>query len=164
MWNFTRKGQMEIIGLVIVVILIALGMLFLLKFVVFQPVGEERVSFTQSQLASNTLGSILNTITTCQEDGKVTISDLIQDCASGKDCDGDVSSCDFLRDTVSLILDSSLKEWNRDYEFMVVRQTQNLDLIDPIVNGDCTQSKKGSNQPLRTRSRELLNVQLNICN
>lgn len=163
MSNFTRKGQMEIIGLVIVVILISLGMLFLLKFVVFQPVGEERATFTQSQLTSNTLGAMLNTITTCRAEGEVTLSDLIQDCAMGLDCDGGVRSCDFLEEVVGTILESSLKEWNKDYEFKVTKQNQDT-LINPVVNGDCSQSKDSSNQPLRTRTRELLNVQLNICN
>lgn len=115
-------------------------------------------------MTSNTLGAMLNTITTCRANSEVTISDLIQDCAMGLNCDGNVGSCEFLEGVVSTILESSLKEWNKDYEFRVIRQAQNTDLIQKIFNGDCSQSKDSANQPLRTRTRELLNVQLNICN
>ena len=58
-------------GLVIVVILISLGMLFLLKFVVFKPVSQEREAFTRSQLSTNTLNALLITTTDCRAEANL---------------------------------------------------------------------------------------------
>ncbi|MCK4589217.1 MAG: hypothetical protein KAT77_02155 [Nanoarchaeota archaeon] len=162
MWKFTRKGQLEVFGLVIVVILISLGMLFLLKFVLFKPVGEERATFTRGKLAENTLGALMNTVTTCRAESKVTISDLIQYCAENQDCDGG-DSCVFLKEVVEEILSKTLQVWNKDYEFRVGSGPDKVDIITPVVHEGCPLDKKTGFRYLRTRRRELLTIELDVC-
>ncbi|MBW2963693.1 hypothetical protein KY306_02880 [Candidatus Woesearchaeota archaeon] len=122
MWKHTRKGQLEIMGLVVVVVLISLGMLFLLKFVVFKPVGEERATFTRSQLSTNTLNALLVTTTDCRNDADLKISDLIQKCVeTGEECNNynNMDSCDFLEEKIGEILNDTLVAWKKDYLFRV---------------------------------------------
>ena len=48
-----KKGQMEILGLMIVIILIIMGILFAVRFVITQPASETKQEYTRSQMTSN---------------------------------------------------------------------------------------------------------------
>ncbi len=115
-----RKAQLEIMGLVVVVILVSLGFLFALQFVVLQAPENPRETFVREQMAQNTLHTLVLTTTTCHE---LSMTELIQDCfdtLSDLDCGGR-SSCEFLSGVTSSILNSTLKTWQRNYAFTLVR-------------------------------------------
>jgi len=119
--KINKKGQLEVLGLTIVIILITLGILFVIKFVILKEPPELRKSYTRTEIASNTLNAILRTDTPCRSKS---ITELYQDCAaaypSGSiDCGGGVTSCKYANDTVKLILDGTLKEWGIEHEFVV---------------------------------------------
>jgi len=71
-----KQGQMEIMGLAIVVILIVLGMLFAVRFVLFKPQTSYRQEYTTTQLAANMLNTIINTNTPCNS---ISIGELLQE-------------------------------------------------------------------------------------
>lgn len=145
MWKYTRKGQLEIMGLVIIVILISLGMLFLLRFVVFKPVGEERAAFTRSQLATNTLAALVKTETDCQG---LDMTELVQDCVGSKSANcGYLDSCEFLDAKISLILEETLIKWQKHYYFQVTKsRVTKLELSDRPEG--CPGEKDSHFQPL----------------
>jgi len=145
-------------GLVIVVILISLGMLFLLRFVVFQPAPEERAVFTQEQIAKGTLRVLLETKTDCLG---LKMTTLIQDCAEGGniECRGG-SSCAFVQNEVADIFEDTLLRWNKEFEFIVwVKFGQNQD--DVINLGSelgCPGERDQARQPVPDRIEVILNV------
>jgi len=124
-------------GLVVVVVLISLGMLFLLKFVVFKPVGEERATFTRSQLATNTLNALMATTTDCRSNFDLKISDLIQGCVddSGETCDNNLNYCNFLNLTIEELMDETLVAWKKDYLFQVYTDRPALSDVEVEHNG-----------------------------
>ena len=77
-----RKGQMEAMGLVVIVILITLGMLFLAQFAL-KEAGEKKI-FTRKGLAYSSMSAILKT-TVNEECGQNQIpqigKDILEDCA-----------------------------------------------------------------------------------
>ena len=82
-----KRSQMEMMGLMVIIILVALGMLFVIQFIVVKEGSQLKKTYTYSQLATNTVNSVLKTTTSCKGQD---INQLLQDCASGGtiDCNG----------------------------------------------------------------------------
>ena len=106
----SRKSQMEIMGLAIVVILITLIMLFVVRFVVLRQPAEYKKEFTQTELASNIINTLLKT--NAPDCSDLTFTELFQDCAEGQSvsCNSDVpNSCSYIEAKTNYILDNTLK-------------------------------------------------------
>ncbi len=125
-----KRGQMEMIGLVIIVILVTLGMLFMATFAFKK--DPERKSFTGEGLAYSTMGALMKTSVKCEcfdDFGNPRVlwlsfgKELIEDCAvfkemktSGYKCD-EKNSCEFLSEFIAERLKETLGEWGKHYEF-----------------------------------------------
>ena len=92
-----RKGQMEIIGLAIVVVILLIGMVIALRFLVFKKPDSTRASFVSAELASNTINTFLET--TAIDCSKTKMEELIQDCAQGTEriCSNGKGACEFVK-------------------------------------------------------------------
>jgi hypothetical protein len=85
--KLSKKAQSEIIGIAIVMVLIMLGIVFVINFVIMPSDSSNiKVQYDRVQMASNAISSILKTTTSCN---KLTITELLQDCAEKH---GDLSS------------------------------------------------------------------------
>ncbi|MFC1686855.1 hypothetical protein ACFL0E_00675 [Nanoarchaeota archaeon] len=122
-----KRGQMELIGLVVIVILITLGMLFMAQFALKS--DPKKKIFVRKGLAYSTMGALMKTEVKCDELVKgVTKSnmppigeELIEDCAVNKmdpmytRC-GE-NKCEFLEKAIGSLLKETLGKWNKHYEF-----------------------------------------------
>ncbi|MBD3304655.1 hypothetical protein GF343_05955 [Candidatus Woesearchaeota archaeon] len=114
----SKRSQMEIMGLVIIVILVAIGMLFAIQFLLKKPVGRETAAVKESTLAANFLNTLLSTTTDCFDRN---MRELLQDCAltgGSITCFG-MSSCDYADDQLKIMLENTLGRWNKDYYFSI---------------------------------------------
>ncbi|HLC90968.1 MAG TPA: hypothetical protein VJI15_04310 [Candidatus Nanoarchaeia archaeon] len=139
-FKISSKGQMEIMGLVIIVILITLGLLFAALFA-FNKETQKKV-FTRKGLASSTMSAMLKS-TVSPEEGCVETyigrgnlpqlgEDILEDCALYFDeyvvgetiiprgysqfhCQG-VHSCEFFKNKADELLQQSLGAWGKHYE------------------------------------------------
>ena len=170
--KLSRKGQMEAIGLVVIVILIALGMLFMATFALKSE--PQKKIFTRKGLAYSTMSAIMKT--TVSEDaacsqglGEPTpklSGSILDNCLIYKDahdpiyqCIGPISkqplhSCVFLEEMITSSLHKTLGGWNKNYEFhsqLITFQGQTpKDVIRPIcekgfceeVGGGCPGTKE----------------------
>jgi hypothetical protein len=120
---FDRKGQSELLGMVMVVFLISLGLIFVISFMLLTGNDDPRASFVQKELAINVNNAMLDTQTTCRGIPVVT---LLKDCAETQRlrCGG-VSSCDYVDSVLVEMLNSTLYEWGFDYSYLVY--TEGLD-------------------------------------
>ncbi len=169
-----KKGQMEIMGLVLIVVLISLGFLFYLRFSVLSPdKGDVRKSTTESALASNIINTMLST--TSKDCQNREIKELIQDCAGSVQivCDdysgSPPNSCQYIEGFFSEILDKTLGEWQRDYQFTVEGiPDDNLGygaMVDlNMQRGDCSGERESKFFALPSNSGENIIITLSICN
>ncbi|MFH1506301.1 MAG: hypothetical protein ABIE94_04940 [archaeon] len=123
MRNIRRKGQMEMMGLAVIVVLVAIIMLFFISFKVNQ-VGSEpepQKEYADTQLATNYILAALKTTTECRG---LNVQELLQDCAlrGEVDCTG-WSSCDFVYATLDDLTAQSLDFWGTEYIFTVKHGT-----------------------------------------
>lgn len=157
------RGQMEAVGLVVIVILIALGMLFMATFALKS--GPQKKIFTRKGLAYSTMSALMKT-TVSEKAACYSLSrgapkiggDVIEDCAKYRDvdtsiyqCIGPISgkalhSCDFLAEMATYALDNTLGIWNKNYEFhselIPFQGEEPIDIIEPIVVGGCPKWKE----------------------
>lgn len=181
-----KKAQMELIGLVIIVILITLGMLFMAQFALKS--DPHKKIFTRKGLAYSTMSGIMKT--TIEEScgtnfrgnfypqlGKV----ILEDCAEYHDtaaggtslyrCEGK-HSCDFLREKISSLLADTLGQWNKNYLFkstlVMASGSEPIPLIadPPIIGGQgCPPGRERDSSglfPIHTKAGLVENV-LYIC-
>jgi len=154
-----RKGQMEILGLAIIVVLVMMGVLFAIMFVLRAPSADTAATYRESQLASSMVTSILGTTTPCNE---ATVTELLQDCAvfTRLNCGGR-TSCEEAHDAITAMLDGTLKEWQRSYRFSIKGGSVGIqDIL--IENGDCSGEIEASENPVPTAGGALL-VKLELC-
>ena len=112
---------MEIMGLVIIIILVALAMLFVIQFIILKESPTIKKTYTHTQLAANTLNAL--TKTTASSCKSQDLTQLLQDCAAYGgypgggliECGNGQKSCDYVYDAVQEILDKTLDEWNKEY-------------------------------------------------
>ena len=113
-----KKSQMELIGIAIVVVLVSLGMLYVVSFNLSSKQSKLKQTYTHTELASNSLSAMLKT--KAVQCGDVTITELLQDCVRGAsiNCNG-TNSCDYANETINFILNATLIEYDKAYNFSV---------------------------------------------
>lgn len=176
-----RSAQMELIGLVVIVILITLGMLFLAKFAL--NTKSKNTLLLRKGLASSSVTALLKTTVDkgiCAEGAVPQLKEVLEDCArnyppelsrSVLSCDNK-HSCDFFRDTAQQLLDSTLGSWRKKYEFRshLIRSpgVEPTVLLDPPVGseGGCPATKPRDSSgafPLPTQDAGLIESVLFVC-
>jgi len=152
-----KKSQTEIIGLAIVVILIAFGIVFMIKYMATKKPVEYQKEYSQAELASNIINTLLKTTTEdCLE---LSFADLYKDCGENIDeggsidCDGNTipDTCRYSQEETKDVLDGTLKAWGMNYEFIVYLDEVDLEdssvwkfLLVPSIESDvgCPGEKK----------------------
>lgn len=157
------RGQMEAVGLVVIVILIALGMLFMATFALKSE--PQKKIFTRKGLAYSTMSALMKT-TVSEEAACYSLSqgapkiggDIIEDCAKYRDVDISIyqcmgpssgkalHSCDFLHEMIEYSLQNTLGSWNKNYEFhsklITFQGEEPIDIFEPIISGGCPKWKE----------------------
>ncbi len=162
------RAQMEIFGLVIIVILLALGLLFAIV-VLTKPSGQQVQQLKESVQAANLLHTAMGT--TVDECSKRTVRELVQNCALASVVDGRVIGASVCSDgldscvkadiVLSILLDKTLGNWDKNYEFFITG-TQAAELIR-VNNGTCPGIREGTIRPEKVRPGLDVNLTLYIC-
>ncbi|MDO8740231.1 MAG: hypothetical protein Q7J54_01510 [Candidatus Woesearchaeota archaeon] len=173
--KLNKKSQTEVLGLVIVVVLITFALLFAVIYIFSKQGSTIRERYIKSELASNTLSTLLGTTTDCND---YEIWELYADCAKSGNGRGDVLcattgqySCQHVNSIVrTQILYPTLKDrFDRDaFKFTACKANRVADEIKctenimlNITEGNCT-TWYSANQPLQSASG-LLYFRLDIC-
>ncbi len=158
------RGQMEIFGLVIIVILLAMGLLFAIVILTKTPTREvQRVK--ESVQAANFLNTIMSTTSEC---GKRTVRELLQDCAiANKEwvgatlCEDGRNTCETTQSMISTMLKETLGKWGKNYRFFITG-TEAAEKIK-AESGPCTGEREGSTRPEKVRPGLDITLTLQIC-
>lgn len=175
----SRRGQTELIGLVVIVIMLTLGMLFLAKFAL-QEEPEKKI-FTRKGLAYSTMSAVMKTELECfdvpgsNDPNEYEVqADLLKDCANVRlvgggtiHCSGYIDSCDVLENEITLLLNSTLDEWHKNYVFRSeVLQPSGPETLIEIDNGGCGGSAERDSSglfPIYVKNVGLIESILYVC-
>ena len=150
-----KKAQIEILGLMIIMVLIALGVLFAVKYVFLAPKTEIKQEFTEKNIALNMLDVMLGTDVLCNTN-HISIQNLLIDCnrypPNGIIMCGSASSCTFVENEIKSIFASTLDKWGNKYKFKINNAVK-------LENGECKGDIKTGIQPLPYD----LEIKLEIC-
>jgi hypothetical protein len=159
-----KRGQTEMLGLAVVVILIAVGMLLFIRFSLLDPKEDIKKTFVATETAYNVIGGALDTSTTeCKPNTDLTY--LLANCAVFGDliCTDGRNSCEYAEYVLDVILNETLIAWGNMSFKLDVFPTGGDNIIN-FSNGGCTDSsigeKKRSPIPLNPG---VLNVEMKIC-
>src|SRR3989338_8546210 len=126
-----KKGQMEIMGIAIVVIILSMVFLFVVKFVLFSKDDTSSArEFAESSMAANFLNTLQET--NARECAGISFSSLYQDCAENcldykPNCQGliectggteNIKSCEYIRKKTSEMLVKVFVESKVQYYFV----------------------------------------------
>ena len=157
--KFSRKSQMEILGLAIVVVLILVATIFVIRFLVVKAPTEYRKSFVTAELATNMLNAFLKT--SAKDCSQLTMTELLQDCAQAKSitCDNGEDSCKFVDSTARKIFSATFDKWSVQYEFRAY-----TDINSPLIKigSQCKADKRSKLFPIPI-SAATMYTNLDIC-
>ena len=161
-----RKGQMEIMGLTVIVILIILGMLFGLKVMSKPPIDLEQ-EFKAKSMSVNYLNVMLGTTSTCH---KASFRELIQDCAQagtlscGIEGVGYLNSCDFVDFYFTDMLNQTLGSIKKKYHLHLEgsEDVQAIEIRNPPREDPCPGERTRGTQIIPSR-RGAITIYLDLC-
>jgi hypothetical protein len=154
-----RKAQIEMMGLVVIVLILAVGFLFVFASVARGGQRESAQQIYQKELlAYNTIGSIIQANTGCGTDN--TFADLIDDCVYIYDNPCGVDSCDYLGINLLHILNKTLGVRNQEFYFYVL-DANNQEAI--YINEPCTGDRASATQPYTSRLGKEIIIGIDIC-
>lgn len=123
-----RKSQIEIMGLVMIVLIITVVFLFSVTLRVKSKLNPTRNTFANDQLATNFLLALLKTD---HVECETTLETLIRDCAGEKKirCTDDQDACFHIDKTLAEILPNSLGIMQTKYSLHITKMPENLELL-----------------------------------
>lgn len=155
-----KRSQMEIMGLAVIIILLALGLLFVVRFMILKEPSQIKNSFTQTEMAANLVNSVLKTSSGCLG---MSISEVLKDCAVSQTpevCENGDNTCVFANSSLTVIFNETLiKFGNRSFNFV---SHLGEDIVLQQGNGDCSGVKEARHAYIPT-DRGILTVRLEIC-
>jgi len=129
-----KKAQVEIVGLLLIVILISFVLIFAIKYM-SEPPNDVTNRYKAKDLSSSFVGAMLNSNSGCTDDtlmSKVLIDCVKHSSIGGSNeliCQGNRKTCEYAEDVLDDMLTGTLDAWNRDYEFIIVDH-QNQRIIE----------------------------------
>lgn len=161
----SNKGQMEIFGLVVIVILLAIGLLFAIVILTKAPTREIQ-KVKESVQAANFLNTMMGTSSSgC---GKRTVRGLLQDCAvANKEwvgaalCENGKNTCELTQEMVATMLSKTLGAWGKNYRFFI-KGTEAAERINASL-GPCAGEREGSTRQEKIRAGLDVELTLHIC-
>jgi hypothetical protein len=161
----SNKAQTEIFGLVIIVILLAIGLLFAVVILTNTPTTEvARVK--ESVQAANFLNTMMGT--TSVGCGKRSVRELLQNCAvATKDwvgatvCEDGRNTCELAEVMMRQMLQQTLGKWGKNYR-LYLNGTEAVEEIS-IEQGPCEGEREGSTRPEKIRAGLDITLTLHIC-
>jgi len=160
-----RKGQQEMVGFVLIVVIVIVGLLVFLVFALKQD------DVSENDIANNVLSAIMATSSDCAivyEPNYDDMRDLFRSCYDGRRCANTMEmACDTLEESLVSILDevlmmeSVINAYQLDFE---VSDSDGKFEFFKLINGSCTGSIYGSEPvPIKISGDEELIVSLKIC-
>lgn len=167
-----KKSQVEIMGLMIIVIILSLALLFVIKVVFLKKTTDVSQDYETNKLVEAFVNTLFQTSSGCTSD--TTIQALLVDCAKNPFSGGTITcsdgsnkkSCQFANETIALILQKTIDLWgfqSTGYEFVAVAPPNQQ--IIYYASGDLSASLSGETTPFTLRlypSQQYLNVYLCI--
>lgn len=140
-----NKGQEEMVGFALIIIIVAVILLVFLSFSL-----RNRQESVESYEVDSFIQSFLQYTTDCRNNFEyLSIQDMIFECSNGKSCSDERSSCEVLDYEMKGILGRSWKvgeeSFIKGYELKI---TSNEEEILNLVEGNVTKNSKGSSQDL----------------
>jgi hypothetical protein len=158
--NTAKKAQMEMIGLVFIVFLMALGMFFMVSTTNKENRDAKILNPQNVELAQNTIDAIKYLKIDCPPPygKKVRIDDLIRDMVTDNSLhcrlpnlnivpasEIDINSTFYVGKLISNILNATLDTWSKPYYFTIVKNKgANSEKYLEITGGNCTSNMPGS--------------------
>lgn len=114
-----KKSQMEMMGLAVVVILVALGMFFLVYFTLGEAKSGAKQAYTAEELAANMVKTMEVTDSACG-DRNLNMQELIIAYADNKNfkCNGKDLDV-YIKETISDIFERTMGVWNKEYYLQI---------------------------------------------
>lgn len=170
-----RRGQMEMLGLAIVIVIILMGILLAMRFFFLVPQEDPTQAARDVQLGANLLDTMMETTMVCRGVPLVT---LVQDCFSGgpiacdevKDASNTVSiaggsNCEHAHSVMAYMFNSTLVAWNRGFEFSIEprRTTADGDELFVFKNIGCAGSYQTITRPRPIGNGQMITLTLRLC-
>ena len=131
-----KKGQMELLGIALIVVIVSIGMMYLLVFMVGKPAKLLHATYVEKEMSQNFIGALLRTQS--RDCKGIAIGDLLQDCANYESTGGNIlcadetSSCQYVEKQIADILQQTFYRWEYSYRFRVYREQRH-----PIIPREC---------------------------
>ena len=155
-----NKGQEEMVGFALIIILVAIIMLIFLGFSIRSPEKEN----VESYEVESFLQSMLQYTTKCENNiERLSIREVIFSCLNEEECLDGTKSCDLLKSDLTGILDESWKVGEdrpvKRYELNITTE-EGTNILE-LKKGVTTGSSKGSFQEF-FKSSTLVNIQFKV--
>src|SRR3989338_8175260 len=153
-----KKGQQEIMGLAIVIVLMVISILAIAKLNSFGTASYKK-DYEQAELASSMLNALL--ATTGRDCDGISMMQILQDCAGNPDsqelCNAE-NSCAYFEQQAKEIFKNTLESWHVNYEFSTFYDEESpiIELGKPCIN------KKSELFPVHAELGTLF-IKLDIC-
>ena len=130
-----KNAQIEMMGLVVIVILVAIGLYIVISIVLSPKIVDEPI--VENQLAQNFVNTLVKTDTACG----YSMRELVQDCriTNTLNCVG-MTSCEYMNSTIASILNQTLDSFGYSYNF------SSAQLGIEHIGKNCTSAKQRGTQ------------------
>ncbi len=165
----SRKAQMELMGIAIVVVIISMVLVFALKSVANRKPTEFKEEYSSSELSTNIVKTLL--ATTAPACYGLTFNELFQNCAEGHGtspsltCSDGRNSCQYASQETENILNATLVQLGVDHMFKVIIGDK-IETGTTIIDiGECSgdaSSRRTRPYPIQTGT-SVINILLYIC-
>ena len=147
------RGQQEIIGMVIIVIMISIGFLFFAKFAIDS--NTDKSVFVRKGLSYSTMSAILNTEIECRYDAEGMGETILEKCLTSNpsnQCDSGMDACELFINISTTMLEQTVGTWGKNYELRVFKTSVGYDpvLEFEVKSKPCMQSRNYDSSGLFT--------------